>query len=269
MTLANWLRKIRTFLPQEIPGPVAVLYEKVAAPGLSRFYRQVAAEIESSLTSGRVLDVGTGPGHLLVEVARHNPSLKLVGLDLSRKMLKIAQTLVEQNGKACANGATPAPESTAFGTNLDSKFIRLVRGDVRNLPFPDGMFELVVSTLSIHHWRDPAKGIQECLRVTAPGGRCWIYDLRTDVPVSVLAGLVTGKGLACSALSWIFKFHGVDPRQYQASMVASWLGRGATVRTEQHAAYVKLNIGKSPYELQDKTIYSKSATSVSSGAPPM
>jgi ubiquinone/menaquinone biosynthesis C-methylase UbiE len=269
MTLANWLRKIRTFLPQEIPGAVAALYEKVAAPGLSQFYRQVAAEIESSLRSGDVLDVGTGPGHLLVEIARRNPNLKLVGLDLSRTMLKISKKLVEQDGKACASVAFPGPDSTTLGASLDSQLIRLVRGDVRNLPFPDGMFELVVSTLSIHHWHDPAKGIQECLRVTAPGGRCWIYDLRTDVPAKTLASLVRGKWLGRLALSWIFKFHGVDPRQYQASTVASWLGRGATVRAEQHAAYVKLNLEKPPYEIQDKTIYSKSATSVSSAVPPM
>ena len=246
--MASWLKKIRVFLPQQIPGPIAVLYEKVAAPGLWQFYRQVAGEITSSLSSGKVLDVGTGPGHLLVEIVRCNPNLKLVGLDLSRKMLKIAEKSVAQDGKVCAS---------------------LVRGDIQNLPFPDGMFDLVVSTLSIHHWRDPAKGIRECLRVTAPGGRCWIYDLRTDVPARTLAKLVTGEKLSRLALSWIFKFHGVDPKQYQARTVASWLGNGATVQAEVHAAYLRLNIEKPPYKLQDKTVCSKSASSVSSAALPM
>jgi 2-polyprenyl-3-methyl-5-hydroxy-6-metoxy-1,4-benzoquinol methylase len=86
MTWAGWLRKIHTSLSQEIPEPIAVLYEKVATPGLSLFYQQVASE-------GRVLDVGAGPGHLLVEIARRRPNLELVALDLSRKMLKIAKKL--------------------------------------------------------------------------------------------------------------------------------------------------------------------------------
>ena len=258
MNLASWLRRIRTFLPQEIPGPIAVLYEKVATPALSKFYRQVASEIASSLSSGRVLDVGTGPGHLLVEIARRRPNLELVGLDLSRKMLKIAKELTEQDEGGGVN-------ITEVRTPL---LIRLVRGDVRNLPFSDGAFDLVVSTLSIHHWHDPVRGIQECLRVTAPGGRCWIYDLRTDVPQRMYAKLITGGGLRRLLLSWVFKFHGVDPGQYQACTVASWLGGGATVQAEVHAAYLKLDIEKPLCELQDGAICSKSSSSPSPVPPP-
>jgi ubiquinone/menaquinone biosynthesis C-methylase UbiE len=258
--LASWLKKIRVFLPQQIPGPIAVLYEKVAAPKLWQFYRQVAGEITSSLSTGKVLDVGTGPGHLLVEIAKRNPNLELVGFDMSRRMLEIAKKLTEQDGKVSARTAIPSSTPTTVRTNAGSRLIRLVRGDVQNLPFPDGAFELVVSTLSIHHWHNPARGIRECLRVTTPGGRCWIYDLRTDVPARTLAKLVTGEKLSRLALSWIFKFHGVDPKQYQAHTVASWLGGGATVQAEVHAAYLKLDIEKPLCELQDGAICSKSSS---------
>jgi ubiquinone/menaquinone biosynthesis C-methylase UbiE len=267
MTLAGWIGKIRNLLPQQIPGPIAVLYEKVAAPGLWQFYQQVAGEIASSLCSGTVLDVGTGPGHLLVEIAKRNPNLEIVGFDMSRKMLKIAKKLTEQDGKVSARTTALGSTPTTISINAGSRLVRLVRGDVRNLPFPDGAFELVVSTLSMHHWHNPAKGIRECLRVTAPGGRCWIYDLRTDVPARTLAKLVTGEKLSRLALSWIFKFHGVDPKQYQARTVASWLGSSVTVQAEVHAAYLRLNIEKPLYRLQDKTMCSKRTSSVSSVAP--
>ncbi len=249
------LHKTRPFLPQEICGPVATLYEKVATPGLRQFHRQVASEITSSLISGRVLDVGTGPGHLLVEIARQNPDLELTGCDLSRKMLKIAKQSLERNGMSCAEGLTDSVATTA-NTNTG---IRLVRADVRELPFSDNAFDLVVSTLSIHHWRDPASGIRECLRVTAPGGRCWIYDLRTDVSTRTHAKFVTGKGLYRLALGWIFKFHGVDPRQYQVPKIVSWLDSSATVHAEIREAYLKLDIEKPLDKLQDRTVCSKSA----------
>ena len=119
-----------------------------------------------------------------------------------------------------------------------------MQADVRDLPFSDGAFDLVVSTLSLHHWHDPAQGLRECLRVTAPGGQCWIYDLRTDVPARRHAELATGKGLERWVLGWIFRFHGVHPKDYEAQSVARWLGADATVRPEAHAAYLKLNIWK-------------------------
>ncbi len=265
--MASWLRKICAFLPQEIPGPIAVLYEKVAMGGLRGFHQQVASEITSSLKSGKILDVGTGPGQLLIEITRRNPNIELVGFDLSRKMLKIAKKLTEQSAKACAGTTATEPAPRAVSTNLGSRLIRLVRGDVRNLPFSDGEFDLVVSTLSLHHWHNAAKGLQECLRVTVPGGRCWIYDLRTDVPARTHAKLVTGEGPGRLARSWIFKFHGVDPKQYEARTVSSWLV-GATVEVEVHAAYLKLNIEKPLCESQEGTIHSKGASLISSVSLP-
>jgi ubiquinone/menaquinone biosynthesis C-methylase UbiE len=261
---------------------MAILYEKVATSGLRGFYRQVASEVTSSLKSGRVLDVGTGPGHLLIEITQRNPNLELVGFDLSRKMLKIAKQLIERDGKRCvgATAADLAPTIVSTDASPVRNFkkaeaaeqvpkisngasIRLVRGDVRNLPFPDGAFDLVVSTLSLHHWHDPARGARECLRVTAPGGRCWIYDFRTDVPARIHAELVTGEGLGRLLLSWIYKFHGVDPKQYEARTVSSWLNGAARVEAEVHAAYLKLNIKKTLSDPQDNTACYKCTSPIS------
>ncbi len=261
----SWLKKIRTYLPQEIPGPMAVLYEKVATGGLRGFYRQVASEIASTLTSGRVLDVGTGPGHLLLEIARLNRDLELVGVDLSWKMLEIAESLARQeiNTHVHGNGA----EHTAIGNVFSTPGIRLVRGDVQNLQFSDGAFDLVVSTLSFHHWHDQMRGIQECLRVTAPGGQCWIYDLRTDVPARTHGESLTSKGLGRWALGWIFKFHGVDPKDYQAQSVAEWLDAGTTVEAEVHPAYLKLKMEKPLEELQGRETHCKNELMGSVAAP--
>jgi SAM-dependent methyltransferase len=51
-------------------------------------------------------------------------------------------------------------------------------GDVAALAFPDRSFDLVVSTLSMHHWADPATGLAEIGRVLRPGARALIWDVR-------------------------------------------------------------------------------------------
>jgi ubiquinone/menaquinone biosynthesis C-methylase UbiE len=53
-----------------------------------------------------------------------------------------------------------------------------VVGDVAHLPFPDGSFDAVVSTMSMHHWADTAAGLAEIERVLRPGGRAVIWDFR-------------------------------------------------------------------------------------------
>lgn len=51
-------------------------------------------------------------------------------------------------------------------------------GDVADLPYPDRTFDLVVSTMSQHHWGDVQAGMRELGRVLRPDGQLWIYDFR-------------------------------------------------------------------------------------------
>ena len=50
--------------------------------------------------------------------------------------------------------------------------------DAAALPFPDASLDLVVSTLSLHHWDDPVPIFNEVARVLRPGGAFLIFDLR-------------------------------------------------------------------------------------------
>jgi ubiquinone/menaquinone biosynthesis C-methylase UbiE len=120
----------------------------------------VAAVAEATAPEGaRVLEVGCGPGHLSVRLARRH-GLDTTGLDLNPAMIERA--------RANANRAVDG----------DERQPSFLVGDAASMPFPDGTFDLVISTFSMHHWADPAAGLAEMTRVLRPGARALVWDFR-------------------------------------------------------------------------------------------
>ncbi len=216
--------KARRFFPEAIHGPVAVFYDRVVTPAFADYHRQVADDIAHELSDGTVLDVGTGPGALIIEIARRRPGLRITGLDLSATMLALAR-------RNCLRAGV---------RNVEWR-----RGDVAELPFGPGEFDLVVSTSSIHHWRDPARGLGECVRVTAPGGKCFIYDLRRDAPLGALARLASARSKAArGVMALLFKPHGVAPADLEPELIARRLGGNGEldVQLDLREAYLRLSL---------------------------
>ena len=141
----------------------AVLYDALSRLLLGQLYRRIAADVAAVAPAGaRVLEVGCGPGHLSVQLAGQH-RLQVTGLDLDPAM--IARALVNTDRAANRGGRRPS----------------FLVGDVAALTFPDRSFDLVVSTLSMHHWADPAAGLAEIGRVLRPGARALVWDFRPGV----------------------------------------------------------------------------------------
>jgi SAM-dependent methyltransferase len=160
------LRQARGSGGLQTPGGIvmgdAARYDSLSGALPGSFYDSVAADVAAAAhTGGRVLDVGCGPGHLANRLARDH-GLTVTGLDLDPAMIARARGNAEQR--------VPAEHRPTF-----------VVGGVAALPFPEGSFELVVSTLSMHHWADPAAGLAEIARVLRPGGRALVWDIRAGV----------------------------------------------------------------------------------------
>jgi SAM-dependent methyltransferase len=129
----------------------------------SSLFKPIAADVAAVAPAGaRVLEVGCGPGHLSIRLAESH-ALDVTGLDLDPAMVERAQ----KNAERATRDAQSLPT--------------FIVGDAASLPFPDGSFDVVVSTMSMHHWTEPVAGLNEIARVLRPDGRALIWDLRPGI----------------------------------------------------------------------------------------
>ncbi len=105
------------------------------------------------LPNGQLLDIGTGTGRILELFA--DRVARGVGIDLSREMLNVART------------------------NLDRAGLRhctVRKGDVYDLDFADGSFDVAALHHVLHYLDDPSTAVAEAARTLRPGGSLLIVD---------------------------------------------------------------------------------------------
>jgi ubiquinone/menaquinone biosynthesis C-methylase UbiE len=147
------------------------VYERTMVPLTTRLYRRVIEDlVPLQLVEGKVLDVGTGPGMLARGIARRFPQFAVSGIDLSEEMIQVAHEHTKQE--------------------LLEQRVHFDVGDVAHLPYPDHSFDVIVSTISMHHWHELEQPFRELYRVLRPGGRLWIYDFRFLKPQTIEQALV-------------------------------------------------------------------------------
>jgi ubiquinone/menaquinone biosynthesis C-methylase UbiE len=95
-----------------------------------------------------VLEVGCGRGVALPALARHLRPTCLVGLDIDCLLL---------------DEAAERLRTTATGAEL-------VAGDIRQLPFSDGYFDLIIDFGTCFHVARAGSALRELCRILAPGG---------------------------------------------------------------------------------------------------
>ncbi len=123
--------------------------------GMKRVYDTLIAQAELG-DCRRVLEIGCGTGNLSIRVKRAHPSVEVIGSDPDPLALRRAQR-------------------KAFGLNG----IRFERGYAQHLPYADGEFDRVLSSMMLHHLDNDAKtaAAAEIFRVLRPGGRLHLVDI--------------------------------------------------------------------------------------------
>ena len=103
----------------------------------------------------KVADLGCGEGYLTIEAARW--ASRVIAVDRSEAVLTRAKALARRRRVA----------------NVIWK-----KGELEKLPIRDASVDVAMLSQALHHAQDPARAVAEAARVTAPGGRVLLLDLR-------------------------------------------------------------------------------------------
>ena len=114
-------------------------------------------------SQGRALDIGTGPGQIVLKLARRLPGWEFVAVDHSPNMVRQAR-----ENLAAAGGAIP---------DL-SRRVEFSVANGNRLAFPDATFDLVMSNSVVHHLAEPQRLLVEVARLAKPGAAILLRDLR-------------------------------------------------------------------------------------------
>ena len=122
--------------------------------GLHRLWRKSLCEVASELTprGGKLLDVATGTGDVILGVVKRRGDISLVGVDPSEGMLEVAKDKIRKHAL------------------VSQPQIELKVGDARTLPFEDGTFDTVTISWGIRNVKPFTAGLVEFQRVLKPGG---------------------------------------------------------------------------------------------------
>ncbi len=118
---------------------------------------EVAHDLVSRTECGRVLDVGTGPGRLLIEIRRLNPRLELYGLDISASMVRVARD------------------------NLQDVSADLREGSIRHTDYESDFFSAVVSVGSFYLWDHPEESLEEISRILKKDKSAYLFEVHRDI----------------------------------------------------------------------------------------
>lgn len=158
-------------MPQSLPtsatgyfGSMVESYDSLIHRAVPRYDEMIARLLDYLPTSARrVLELGSGTGNLSLLLADSLPRAELTLVDGSDEMIAVVRSRVEES----------ASRSTNRITCVQSRF--------EDLDFPARSFDLVVSSISLHHVEDKARLYASVRSFMPAGGRfCFADQIRGE-----------------------------------------------------------------------------------------
>jgi tRNA (cmo5U34)-methyltransferase len=158
-------------MPQSLPssasgyfGSMVGSYDSLIHRAVPRYDEMIARLLDYLPISARcVLELGSGTGNLSLRLVESFPRAELTFVDGSAEMISVVRSRVEES----------ALQSTSRITYVESRF--------EDLDFPAGSFDLVVSSISLHHVDDKGRLYARVRSFLKPGGRfCFADQIRGE-----------------------------------------------------------------------------------------
>ena len=148
-----------TLQTREMFTSIAPRYDflnRLLSVGQDKYWRQRAIDLLDPMENERILDVATGTGDMVIEVAKRNLSVQIFGIDFSQRMLDLGRIKIARNGY--------------------NQAVSLQIGSGECLPFADESFDGVICAFGIRNFADVQLGLREFFRVLKPGGRVVVLE---------------------------------------------------------------------------------------------
>ena len=126
--------------------------------GIDKRWRKKVTKIVLEDKHSKILDVATGTGDLAIAIAKKARQSEIVAVDMSKEMLKIAETKISERG---------------FSN------ITVMEQDALDMVFEDGFFDVVTISFGVRNFEDLNKGLSELSRVVKSGGRVIVMEVST------------------------------------------------------------------------------------------
>jgi len=109
---------------------------------------------------GRYLEIGAGPGILASTIAKDHPYVKITAVELFSDMIDMGKKQVKEKG-------------------LEDR-IEFIQGNVEDKALISslGKFDLIYSTFSLHHWKNPIQALEFMFQAVKENGTLLIFDFK-------------------------------------------------------------------------------------------
>ena len=147
-------------------SPIAAMFDRISSKydalnhllsfNIDKVWRRKTVKKVAKSHPNTILDLATGTADLAIALAKYDPNARIIGMDISEKMLEIGK-------------------EKARCQNLDDQ-IDLCLGDAASLPFEDARFDAVTVAFGVRNFENLSKGLSEISRVTKSGGKVCILE---------------------------------------------------------------------------------------------
>ncbi len=135
------------------PKPVAKFYDSLTARNdRNETFMDIAKFLSKQLQSGKLLEIGFGPGRVLENIHKLNKEIELFGIDISKAMVELATE------------------------NLSGIPVELLEGNIQKTDYAEQYFSVVTCTGSFYLWDKPVESLNEIYRILEANGKVYFYE---------------------------------------------------------------------------------------------